>query len=49
MRKPTISKELKDAYNDIYIDKYIVALWQKEYDRQTSGLHNKTAYEPNGK
>jgi len=35
-----VSMELKDAYNDI--DKYIAALWQKDYDSQTTGLHYKT-------
>jgi len=32
--------ELKDAYNDI--DKYIAALWQTDYESQTTGLHYKT-------
>jgi|SRR6218665_4403 len=32
--------ELKDAYNDI--DKYISAVWEKDYDSQTTGLHYKT-------
>src|SRR6218665_4154928 len=35
-----VSMELKDAYNDI--DKYIAALWQNDYDSQTTGIHYKT-------
>ena len=35
-----VSMELKDAYNDI--DKYIAALWQTDYESQTTGLHYKT-------
>jgi len=35
-----VSMELKDAYIDM--DKYIEALWQKDYDNKTTGLHYKT-------